>query len=80
MLKYQNIKVCPIWKCSMKHEVEHCGRCQEFPCEVFLSWYDPKNGKKSVLPYIGLLLIRKKFGTEEWVKWIKIHKNGREQS
>jgi len=72
--EYQDIKVCPIWKCSQEKKVEHCGQCQEFPCKIFLRWYDPKNGKKSVLPYIGLLLIRKKFGTEEWIKWIKIHK------
>lgn len=72
--KYQGIKVCPIWECVKKHKLEHCAQCKEFPCKIFLSWYDPKNGQKSVLPYIGLLLIRKNIGTEEWIKWIKIHK------
>ncbi len=62
------------WGSDSSSEHLYCGECHEFPCKIFLSWYDPKNGKKSILPYIGLLLIRKKLGTEEWVKWIKIHK------
>jgi hypothetical protein len=72
--KYKSIEICPIWKCTSGKKLEHCGECKEFPCKIFLNWYDPKNGKKSVLPYISLLLIRKKLGTEEWVKWVKIHK------
>jgi len=75
--EYQNIKVCPIWECSTKHKVEHCGQCQEFPCKTFLSWYDPKSGKKSVLQYIGLLSIRENLGTKEWIKWIKLYKKNK---
>ena len=73
--KYQGIKVCPIWECCVKRGIEHCGECKKFPCKLFLDWYDPKSGRKSVLPYVGLLQIRKKYGTEEWIKWIKIHKS-----
>lgn len=72
--KFNGVKVCPIWECAKKHKMEHCGECDKFPCKLFLSWYDPKHGKKSVIPYIGLLLIRKKLGEEEWIKCVKIHK------
>ena len=67
-------KTCPLWDCAQKHNVEHCGQCAEFPCEKFLNWYNPEHGKKSVLPYVGLLFIRKKFGIEEWKKWARINK------
>jgi len=73
--EFQGIKVCPIWECCVKRGIAHCGECREFPCKLFLGWHDPKNGRKSALPYVGLLLIRKKHGTEEWIKWIKIHKS-----
>jgi len=72
--QYKNIKICPIWECSLENKVEHCGQCLEFPCKKFLSWYDPKSRKKSVLPYIGLLSIRENLGTKEWIKWIKLSK------
>jgi len=68
------VRTCPVWKCINKHEVEHCGQCSKFPCKKFLNWYNPEHGKKSVLSYIGLLLIRKKLGTKEWIEWVRIHK------
>lgn len=61
-------KTCPIWKCAQNHNVGFCGECSEFPCEKFLSWYNPVHGEKSVLPYVGLVFIRKKLGIEEWKK------------
>lgn len=73
--EFKGIKVCPIWKCTKEHKLDYCSQCKDFPCKTFLIWYDPENGKKSILPYIGLLVIRKKLGEKEWIKWVKIHKN-----
>jgi len=67
-------KVCPLWECAQKSNIEDCAQCSKFPCEKFLNWYNPAYGKKSVLPYVGLVFIRKKLGTEEWKKWARINK------
>jgi len=63
--------ICPIWQCVIEHKVEHCGICGRFPCDKFLNWYDPERGIITALRRAGLLALRKKIGTEAWVKWIK---------
>lgn len=70
-LKEAEKDVCPVWQCAIEHKVEHCGMCDEFPCNRFLSWYDPKRGIITVLKRTGLLALRKKIGTEAWLKWLK---------
>jgi len=65
-LSKMEIDVCPIWKCASDKGLEHCGECSSFPCNRFMSWYDPRHGRASVLPYIGLLIVRKKLGKEKW--------------
>lgn len=63
--------VCPVWQCAIEHKVEHCGICDEFPCDKFLDWYDPKRGIITVLRKTGLLALRKRIGTKAWVKWVE---------
>jgi len=63
--------VCPVWACSIKQQVEHCGLCKEFPCDKFLECYDPHRGIVTSLRRAGLLALRKKIGNDAWVKWIK---------
>ena len=62
---------CPVWECATKHEVEHCGLCGEFPSDRFLEWYSRRRGIITVLRRAGLLALRKKIGTEAWVKWLE---------
>ena len=64
-------KSCPVLKCATEHKVEHCGECEEFPCNEFLDWYDPKRGIVTALRRAGLLVLRKKIGTEAWIKWLE---------
>jgi hypothetical protein len=70
-LKDSGKDVCPVWKCAIEHKVEHCGLCKEFPCDMFLNWYDPKRGIVTALRRAGLLALRKKIGTDAWIKWIE---------
>ena len=70
-LKEMNLNVCPVWQCAVKHRVEHCGLCKEFPCDEFLNWYDPKRGIVTALRRAGLLALRKKIGDKAWIKWVK---------
>jgi hypothetical protein len=70
-LKGTEFKICPIWDCAMKKKVDHCGLCKEFPCNLFLSFYDPKRGIVTALRRAGLLALRKKLGERKWIKWLK---------
>ena len=70
-IKKSGKDACPVYECATKHDVEHCGLCEEFPCEKYLDWYDPTRGRVTVLKKAGLLSLRKKIGTKKWVKWLK---------
>ncbi|MCK4634272.1 MAG: DUF3795 domain-containing protein [Candidatus Aenigmarchaeota archaeon] len=70
-VKEFEIDVCPVWKCATEHKIEHCGLCEEFPCDKFLDWYDPKRDIITVLRRAGLLALRNKIGTEAWIEWLK---------
>ncbi len=67
----KGVDVCPIWQCALNRKLEHCGFCREFPCDKFLEWYDPRRGIVTSLRRAGLLALRKKIGTEAWLKWIE---------
>ncbi len=64
-------EVCPVWECAADNGVEHCGLCEEFPCEMFLGWYSRRRGIITVLRRAGLLALRKRIGDEAWKRWIK---------
>lgn len=68
---------CKLHACATKHEVEHCGVCTDFPCDLFVGQFDPEHGQKSAIMRVGLLAYRKKAGTE---KYIEIVKKLKEQS
>lgn len=67
------IEVCPLYDCCINNKsLEHCGHCEELPCDTFIEFYDPSlspsEARKSVLERIRQLLIRKEQGTENWIK------------
>lgn len=59
---------CRFYACARKKNIEHCGFCEELPCDYFLSTYDPKEGQSSVFNRVGQLVYRKKIGTNAWVE------------
>ncbi|MEW6103795.1 MAG: DUF3795 domain-containing protein [bacterium] len=66
------VEICPMYDCCInKKQLEHCGLCDEFPCETF-KLYDPslgeEEGKKLVLARQNELLRRKEIGTEKWLE------------
>jgi len=63
--------ICQVWDCATKRAAEHCGLCPKFPCDKFLGWYSPRRGITPVLRRVGLLTLRKKIGTEAWIKWME---------
>ena len=63
--------ICPVWACVKNRGIEHCGVCDEFPCDTFLDWYDPARGIITALRRAGLLMLRKKIGNDAWVKWVE---------
>jgi hypothetical protein len=59
---------CKLYACIIKHEVEHCGLCDEFPCDLFINQYDPSHGPSSAVLRAGLLAYRAKHGDLKTVK------------
>ena len=70
-LKMSGQKVCPIWECVENHRIKNCAVCEEFPCDIFLNVYHPERGISSSLARAGLLMLRKKIGTDAWIKWVR---------
>jgi len=63
----------PFWgKCKLhtcaKGRVEHCGECEDFPCDLFVDQFDPAHGQKSVFTRAGLLVYRRKVGTQKFIE------------
>jgi hypothetical protein len=59
---------CRVNTCVRERNVEHCGLCQEFPCDIYLSQYDPAQGIWRVFYRAGQLVYRKKIGTQAWLE------------
>ena len=69
------LATCPIYNCSVnKHEIEHCGLCDEFPCEMFKTLRDPsqsdEEAERALIEKRSSLLLRKEIGTEAWVEYL----------
>jgi hypothetical protein len=68
------LKVCQIYNCCINtRHLEHCGLCRELPCQTFLSCHedsisDEEAKEKYFDPMQKELKLRKKIGTEAWVK------------
>jgi len=58
---------CQFYFCTKKKSIEHCGLCLDFPCEYFMSTYDPSEGSWRVFYRAGQLAYRRKIGTEAWL-------------
>jgi len=62
---------CKLYACVGSHEVEHCGLCNEFPCDLFVDQYDPEHGQESAFTRAGLLAYRTKAGTKKYIEMTK---------
>ena len=68
-----NVDCCPLYNCCVnKKQLEHCGLCNEFPCETFNQLSDPslsdKEAQKALLQRQEDLISRKEIGTKNWLK------------
>ena len=70
---------CRLYACAKEHKTEHCGLCQDFPCELFVNQFDPAHGQRSAFTRAGLLAYRKKAGTEKYVEMVKKLKDQEER-
>lgn len=40
--KYLGIDTCPIYNCCVNEkQLEHCGKCEELPCDIYFNTKDP---------------------------------------
>ena len=74
---------CKLYACVTEHEVEHCGLCTDFPCDLFVGHFEgaPDNieGQRDAILRLGLLAYRKKVGTEEYFEMVRKLKNQEER-
>jgi len=66
-------KICPLYNCCINQkQLEHCGLCNEFPCETFTELHDPSLGeeeaRQALLARQNELVERKEIGTERWLE------------
>jgi hypothetical protein len=59
---------CRFYSCVREKDVEHCGVCEDFPCDNFLATFDPNEGQWRIFYRAGQLMYRKKIGTKAWLE------------
>ncbi|MCW4049334.1 MAG: DUF3795 domain-containing protein [Candidatus Bathyarchaeota archaeon] len=59
---------CLTFSCVAEHGVEHCGLCEDFPCDDFMGRYDPREGPSNAVLRAGLLAYRAKHGDEKAIE------------
>ena len=67
------IGVCPLHDCCRNlKKLEHCGLCEEFPCDSFLELRDPNMTDEEFERYLDerhkSLIRRTEIGTEKWLR------------
>ena len=67
------IEVCPLHDCCRNQkQLEHCGLCEDFPCETFNALRDPNMSddefEKSLSLRKQALRRRAEIGTDDWLK------------
>jgi len=68
-----DMEVCPLYGCCVNQKaLEHCGLCDDFPCDLFTSLRDPalsdEEAEQSLQKRQKDLRLRKEIGTEAWLK------------
>jgi hypothetical protein len=67
------IEVCVFYDCCLNEKgLEHCGLCEDLPCQTFLTFYDlslsEEEAKQSIADRQAALRRRKGIGTERWLE------------
>jgi hypothetical protein len=67
------VETCPLYGCCViQKNLEHCGLCPDFTCQMFDSMRDPsmsdEEAEQSMQKKINDLKRRKEIGTEAWLK------------
>ncbi len=70
--KIAGMDICPLHDCCVNQKsLEHCGLCDELPCEKFLSLRDPalsdEQFNQSIQTRQSALQKRKQLGTDKWL-------------
>ncbi len=58
---------CKLFKCASDKGVSFCGACDDFPCEISVTHFDPDNpvGQRNAIVRIGIQAYRAKHGDEK---------------
>jgi len=64
---------CRLYQCCVgERDLEHCGMCEDLPCDMFKTSYDPSLSPEEAVKDVGQrqesLRLRRDIGTLRWVK------------
>jgi len=65
--------VCKVYDCIADHGVEHCGKCEEFPCDSFIGHYEESapEGQRNAVFQAGLLAYRARHGDRKMLELLR---------
>ena len=72
-IAHMNIEICPLYDCCInRKQLEHCGLCDELPCEAFTNLRDPalsqEEAEQSLVTRQNDLARRREIGTAAWLE------------
>lgn len=58
---------CKVFECGARRKLDHCGLCNQFPCDLLATHYDPDNpeGQRNAMVRTGILAYRTKHGDDK---------------
>ena len=59
---------CETYKCVKEKGIPHCGKCDYFPCNDFISRFDPRHGQEEAILRTGLMAYRSHHGDDAAIK------------
>lgn len=64
---------CQVHSCVSDHDVEYCGVCGEFPCDLLMNYYDPGNpeGPRNAAIRVAINAYRAKHGDEKTLEYFE---------
>ncbi len=64
---------CRVYSCATEHDVEYCGACDEFPCDLIMNYYDPGNpeGARNAAIRVAVNAYRARHGDEKTLEYFE---------
>ena len=64
---------CEIYSCVNKHQIDHCGLCDEFPCDLLVNYFNHDNpeGSRNAAIRVAINAYRMKHGDRKTLEYLE---------